>query len=252
MVFSTAVLLVLALPVLQLRPRASPTRARCRPRRRSGRRTTRSRDGFGAGTNGPLLIAVKLATPAKSARRRIDPRLTGLVRRGRNDAGRAVGRVRSTVDKSGTAAVFTAVATTAPAASQTEDLVNTLRDSVIPKAVAGTGLAAYVGGKTAGYIDLAEKIAEQAAAHDRVVVLLSYLRPADARVPVGRDPAQGRGDEPALDRRRIRRRHVAVFQDGWRRSSSGSPARDTDRLASSRCSCSRSCSGSRWTTRSSS
>ena len=42
-----------------------------------------------------------------------------------------------TVDKEGTAAVFTAVATTAPAADETEDLVEHLRDTVIPKAVDG-------------------------------------------------------------------------------------------------------------------
>ena len=80
-----------------------------------------------------------------------------------------------TVDKDGTAAVFTAVATTAPAADETEDLVDTLRDTVIPKAVAGTGTAAYVGGQTAGYIDLAEKIANKLPLMIAVVVLLSLV-----------------------------------------------------------------------------
>ena len=172
MVFSTAVLLVLALPVLQLRLGQSDTSAM--PTSTTIRQAYDTiTDGFGAGTNGPLLIGVKLATPAKSGAAG-DPRLTGLVNAVATTPGvQSVGPV--TVDKSGTAAVFTAVATTAPAASQTEDLVNTLRDSVIPKAVAGTGLTAYVGGQTAGYIDLAEKIAAKLPLMIAVVVLLSIF-----------------------------------------------------------------------------
>ena len=37
---------------------------------------------------------------------------------------------------------------------------------MIPEALEGTGLTAYVGGQTAGYIDLADRISEQAAAGD--------------------------------------------------------------------------------------
>jgi RND superfamily putative drug exporter len=80
-----------------------------------------------------------------------------------------------TLGAGGTAAVFTAVATTAPSADQTENLVNDLRDSVIPKAVAGTDLTAYVGGQTAGYIDLAEKIADKLPQMIAIVVALTFL-----------------------------------------------------------------------------
>ena len=169
---SVVLLLVLALPVLQLRLGQSDTSAM--PESTTIRQSYDTiTDGFGAGTNGPLLIAVKLDSPATADPTK-DPRLTGL-----QSAVAKTPGVQSvaplTVDKDGTAAVFTAVATTAPAADETEDLVDNLRDTVIPKAVAGTGTTAYVGGQTAGYIDLAEKIANKLPLMIAVVVLLSVV-----------------------------------------------------------------------------
>ena len=169
---STVLLVVLALPVLQLRLGQSDTSAM--PKSTTIKQAYDAiTAGFGAGTNGPLLIAVQMKTPATGDPTQ-DPRLTSLV----NAVARTPG-VQSvapvTVDKAGTAAVFTAVATTSPADSRTEDLVDNLRDNVIPKAVAGTGLSAYVGGQTAGYIDLAEKIAKKLPLMIAVVVLLSLV-----------------------------------------------------------------------------
>jgi uncharacterized membrane protein YdfJ with MMPL/SSD domain len=79
------------------------------------------------------------------------------------------------VDKSGSAAVFSVIPTTAPAANATEDLVQHLRSPVIPEAVAGTSLTAYVGGQAAGYIDLAERISDRLARVITVVILLSFV-----------------------------------------------------------------------------
>jgi len=81
----------------------------------------------------------------------------------------------ATVDKSGNAAVFTVIATTAPSANATEDLVSRLRSPVIPEAVKGTTLTAYVGGQTAGYIDLADRIGERLPLVIATVILLSFL-----------------------------------------------------------------------------
>ena len=49
-------------------------------------------------------------------------------------------------------------ATTAPSSRASEDLVNTLRNEVIPKATKGKQMSADVGGTTASYIDLASEI----------------------------------------------------------------------------------------------
>jgi RND superfamily putative drug exporter len=79
------------------------------------------------------------------------------------------------VNKSGRTAVFTATANTAPAADATEDLVRELRDTVIPDAVKGTSLTAYVDGETAGYIDLATKISDKLPSVIAIVVGLAFL-----------------------------------------------------------------------------
>jgi putative drug exporter of the RND superfamily len=79
------------------------------------------------------------------------------------------------VDKTGTAAVFSVIPRTAPAAEATSNLVETLRDDTIPEATAGTGLTAYVGGTTASYIDLADRIGEKLPSVILIVVALSFL-----------------------------------------------------------------------------
>ena len=79
------------------------------------------------------------------------------------------------VAPSGRGAVFTAIPTTAPSAYATQDTVNRLRDEVIPAATKGTDLAAYVGGTTAGYIDLADRISEKLPSVIAIVVGLSVV-----------------------------------------------------------------------------
>jgi RND superfamily putative drug exporter len=79
------------------------------------------------------------------------------------------------VDKSGTAAVFSAIPTTAPSAEATSDLIRDLRDDVIPDALKGTQLTAYVGGTTAGYIDLADRIGDKLPSVILIVVALSFV-----------------------------------------------------------------------------
>jgi|SRR5215211_1604109 len=103
-----------------------------------------------------------------------DPRLTKLENAVKGDHGiKSV--TPATVDKAGTVAVFTAVATTSPANPTTEDTVKRLRDDVIPKATKGQGVTAYVGGQTAGYIDLAARIADKLPEMILLVVALSCV-----------------------------------------------------------------------------
>jgi putative drug exporter of the RND superfamily len=79
------------------------------------------------------------------------------------------------LDKSGDTAVFTVTPTTPPSADATEDVVRTLRSPVIPSALKGTPLAAYVGGQTAGYIDLGDRISERLPLVIATVLVLSFL-----------------------------------------------------------------------------
>ena len=89
------------------------------------------------------------------------------------------------MSSNGDAAVFTAIPKTAPSAYATQDVVNDLRDNVLPAAPKGTGLTAFVGGTTASYIDLADLIGEKLPS---VIVDRGRARvpAADARVPLAR------------------------------------------------------------------
>jgi RND superfamily putative drug exporter len=103
-----------------------------------------------------------------------DPRLVHL----QNQIGKATGVKNvsaAVVDKSGNAASFSVVPTTAPSADATTDLVNHLRQTVIPKADKGTTLTAYVGGQTASYIDLASRISDRLVRVIAVVIALSLI-----------------------------------------------------------------------------
>jgi RND superfamily putative drug exporter len=103
-----------------------------------------------------------------------DPRLTKLENKiGKTkDVKEVTGAI---VDNSGSTAVFTVIATTAPSANRTADLVGTLREPVIPSATKGTTLTGYVGGQTAGYVDLASRITDKLLTVIFVVIALSFL-----------------------------------------------------------------------------
>jgi uncharacterized membrane protein YdfJ with MMPL/SSD domain len=78
------------------------------------------------------------------------------------------------INKPGDAATLTVIATTAPAATATADLVTTLRTYTIPQATHGTNLDAFVGGQTASYVDLADGISSRLLLVIAVVIGLSF------------------------------------------------------------------------------
>ncbi len=121
-------------------------------------------DGFGTGSNGPLLIVVE--TPTNSTTTQLDTFVSTL---------RATAGIASVSDAarspSGASAIVTVVATTAPQAAQTESLVHHLRDSVIPS----SGLEAHVGGKTASDIDFAWLMSSRLPLFIGAVLVLSFI-----------------------------------------------------------------------------
>jgi uncharacterized membrane protein YdfJ with MMPL/SSD domain len=78
------------------------------------------------------------------------------------------------INKAGDAATMNVVATTAPAATATSDLVKTLRAYTIPQATQGTNVEAFVGGQTASYVDLADAISSRLLLVIVVVIGLSF------------------------------------------------------------------------------
>ena len=129
-------------------------------------------DNFGPGVNGPLLIAVTLGSAAQNGTS--DPRLATLQKDVASTAGVASVSPMQ-LDKAATTAYFNAISKVGPAEKQTTNLVNTLRDSTIPSAEKGTNMRAYVGGITAGYVDLASRISAKLPLQIAVVIALSFL-----------------------------------------------------------------------------
>jgi uncharacterized membrane protein YdfJ with MMPL/SSD domain len=112
-------------------------------------------------------------TKAGGDARGTDPRLVGLQDALADTDGVSVVSPPR-INKAGDAVTFSVIATTAPAATATADLVDTLRAFTIPQATRGTNLEAYVGGQTASYVDLADGIASRLPLVIAVVIALSF------------------------------------------------------------------------------
>ncbi|MFG2503385.1 MMPL family transporter [Streptomyces sp. NPDC048441] len=108
-------------------------------------------DGFGPGVNGPLT----LVTDVDGAGDRLALANLGPVL----ESTKGVASVSPvTYDADGTAAYVTVVPDSSPQSQRTSELVDRLRDDVIPRAEADTSLDLRVGGVTASYDDFAEII----------------------------------------------------------------------------------------------
>ncbi len=127
-------------------------------------------EAFGAGSNGPFLLAVD--TPKGAADTKAQ--LTQL-----EDAVRDTPGVTSVApaqeSEDGEMATIFAIPETAPQDKKTSDLLERLRDDVIPTAVQGTPLKVYVGGNTASFEDFSDKVAGRLPLFIGVVIGLSVL-----------------------------------------------------------------------------
>ena len=125
-------------------------------------------DGFGPGFNGPLLVTVRDdggLTPAE-----LDPLWAGL----RATPGVAAAAPPE-LNPAGDTAVLAVIPTTSPQAAETEVLVHSLRDDVVPTAVGDSTLEVHVGGPTAVAIDLADRMAERLPIFIAGILVLSLL-----------------------------------------------------------------------------
>jgi putative drug exporter of the RND superfamily len=121
-------------------------------------------DGFGPGTNGPLIIVA--STPDDASRDAMQA-LPALV-----ESTEGVASVGTVVPSpSGNAALLNVIPTTAPQDAATFDLVHRLRDTVIPS----TGLDAHVGGQTASNVDFSTLMSSRLPIFIGAVLVLSFL-----------------------------------------------------------------------------
>ncbi|HWO84174.1 MAG TPA: MMPL family transporter [Solirubrobacterales bacterium] len=167
-VVALAILIVLALPVLQLQLGQNDISAL--PEETTSRQAYDSLNkGFGPGVNGPLLIASEFASAEEA--KQVLPKLQKSV----GGASDVAAVTEPTLDKAGTAAVFTVISKSEPWSDDTVDLVESLRAEIIPEALKGTDASSYVGGQTAGYIDLATQISDKLPLMIAIVVALSFI-----------------------------------------------------------------------------
>ncbi|WP_228990032.1 efflux RND transporter permease subunit [Streptomyces sp. DH8] len=125
-------------------------------------------DGFGPGVNGPLTIAARL----DGADDRLA--LNSLPQKLRTTEGVAsVSPV--TYNGSGDTAFLTVVPDSSPQSQDTSELVDRIRDDVLPPVKADTSLEAHVGGVTASYDDFAEIIVGKLPLFVGVVIALGCL-----------------------------------------------------------------------------
>jgi RND superfamily putative drug exporter len=165
---SLLVLVVLALPIFQLELGQNDISAL--PEDSTSREAFEGlKAGFGPGVYGPLLVASEFSSAAEA--QQVLPKL----QKETGEAGDVAAVTEASCDEAGSVCVYTLISKSEPWKDATVELVESLRSDVIPAALAGTKAQSYVGGQTAGYIDLASKIASKLPLMIAIVVALSFI-----------------------------------------------------------------------------
>jgi len=166
-IFGLLALVVLAIPMFALRLGSAdagniPT----------SQTTRRAYDllaqGFGPGSNGPLLLTATLSGPNDLA----------VLNKVADEAGKTEGvaRVSPVIPSAnGKAALIQVVPNGSPQDESTLQLIHRLRQVVVPRAADGSGVQVYVGGYTAAFADLADKMGERLPLFLAAVLVLSFV-----------------------------------------------------------------------------
>jgi RND superfamily putative drug exporter len=166
-IIATALLLALAAPALGMRL-GFPDAGNDPPDTMTRQAYDLNTEGFGPGTNGPLVIAAEL--PGREAKGTVD----SFAQRVRSD--REVAFVpQPVINRDGNAALITVIPKSSPQDQKTEDLVNRLRDDTVPDTLGRAGITAEVGGVTAALEDQSEYMKERMPVFIIGVVGLSFL-----------------------------------------------------------------------------
>ncbi|MGF7235698.1 MAG: MMPL family transporter [Frankia sp.] len=125
-------------------------------------------EGFGPGFNGPFTVAAELSTPTAAQSL---PKLESALR-----ATTGVASVAPPVTSpNGKAAIISVFPDSSPQAVRTTETLHRIRDTVVPRATAGTGLVVQVGGLTAVFEDFSHVLSSKLPLFVGVVVLLAFL-----------------------------------------------------------------------------
>ncbi len=164
---ATALLLALAAPALGMRL-GFPDAGNDPPDTMTRQAYDLNTEGFGPGTNGPLVIAADLPDPAAEAQ------VDSLAERLRGEDGVAF-VTDPQLNREGNAAIVNVIPSTSPQDAATEDLVDRLRGEIVPEQLGGSGITAQVGGVTAALEDQSEYVTDRMPLFIAGVVGLSFL-----------------------------------------------------------------------------
>ena len=164
---ATILLLALAAPALGMRL-GFPDAGNDAPDTMTRQAYDLNTEGFGPGTNGPLVVAIDMSSGAD----RGEVRELAATFRGEPGVEFVPEPV---VNDAGDAAIVTVIPTGSPQDEETRDLVNHLRDDVVPDTLGDSGLIAHIGGVTAALEDQSEHITGRMPQFLIGVVGLSFL-----------------------------------------------------------------------------
>jgi len=152
-VFPIVLLAVLALAATSALVRLGAADQGTQPKAQTSRRAyDLLAEGFGKGFNSPIPIVVDINND-KQAPQKIYDRLQGL--KG------VASSAKPQLNKQKTVAIVFVTPTSAPQDKATDDLVDRLRNDVVPQATRGGDAAAYVSGQTAAFKDIADRIMQR-------------------------------------------------------------------------------------------
>ncbi len=152
-VFPIVLLAVLALAATSALVRLGAADQGTQPKAQTSRRAyDLLAEGFGKGFNSPIPIVVAVNND-KQAPQKIYDRLQGL--KG------VASSAKPQFNKPKTVAIVFVTPTSAPQDKATDDLVDRLRDDVVPQATRGGDAVAYVSGQTAAFKDIADRIIQR-------------------------------------------------------------------------------------------
>ena len=126
-------------------------------------------DGFGAGANGPLVIAVDLGDGGTGTAV-VEPLMAAIA----DEPGVAAVAPPEVNEEAGVATIV-AFATTAPQDDATLDTVERLRTNVFPAVLDGSEASAHVGGLTANFADIGNRVSDRLPIFIAAVIGLSFL-----------------------------------------------------------------------------
>jgi RND superfamily putative drug exporter len=160
-VFPAVLVLVLALASTSTLVRLGAADQGTEPKAQTSRRAyDLLAEAFGPGFNGPIPIVVDVNG---------DPQAAQKVYAGVKGLDGVAAAAQPQLNKDESVAIVFVVPTSAPQEEQTDELVDRIRDDVVPASIAGGNARAYVSGQTAAFKDIADRI------FDRMPLFLLYI-----------------------------------------------------------------------------